>query len=100
MDALSQNTPNAGMMFTMYTPIFGNGSFAIDVPKDGKLDRDWPSVPYLSLEALIYEQMSSNPFTSPNFTYSGQSSGQQGVSGTYTMQDANRQDRYMMGFQQ
>lgn len=98
-DETYQNTPNVSLMFTMYTPTFGNGNFAMQLPSPGEVSQNFPTVPYLPLEALIYEQISSNPSTSPVNSLGGATSGQQVIKGQYTMQDSTTTSRYMQGFQ-
>lgn len=97
---LYQNAPNESLMFTMYSTTFGNGGFQIMPPSPGEVGDGFPSVPYLSLEALIYQQMSSNPLSSPVYTYSGSNTGQQIIGGQLTQQDANSTSRFFQGFAQ
>lgn len=94
-----QNAANVSLMFTMYTPTFGNGNFMIQPPSPGEVGDGFPSVPYLSLEALIYQQQASNPMASPVMIRSGSNTGQQVIAGQYTMQDSTQTTRYSMGFQ-
>jgi hypothetical protein len=96
---LYQNAPNQSLMYTMYTTTFGNGSFMIQPPQPGKIGNAFPTIPYLSIEALIYQQQASNPSMSPINTMSGSHVGQQVISGQYTMQDQNQTNRYQQGFQ-
>lgn len=94
-----QNTPNQSLMYTMYTPTFGNGSFMIQPPSPGEIGQGFPTIPYLPLEAMIYQQQASNPSISPVNTVSGSNTGQQVISGQYTMKDSTQISRYQMGFQ-
>lgn len=94
-----QNAPNESMAFTMYSSTFGNGSFQIAPPSVGEVGDGYPSVPYLSLEALMYSQMSSNPLSSPYTTMSGSNTGQQVIGGQITQQDNTGTSRYQQGFQ-
>lgn len=93
------NTPNLSLMNTMYTTTFGNGGFMITPPSPGEIGQGFPSVPYLALEAIFYQQQASNPASSPVNTLSGSNTGQQVISGQYTMQDNNGTSRYQQGFQ-
>lgn len=93
------NAPNISMMNTMYTPTFGTGNFVIQQPSPGEVSDGFPSVPYMSLEALLYQSQSSNPLSSPVNTLSGSNTGQQVIAGQYTMQDSTQTSRYQMGFQ-
>lgn len=86
------------MMDIMYSTTFGNGSFVIEPPAPGEVDKGFPTVPYVSIEALLYQQQASNPLSSPVNTLSGSNTGQQVISGQYTMQDSNRISRYSMGY--
>lgn len=94
-----QNIPNMSLMFTMYTPTFGNGNFMIQAPSKGEIGAGFPTVPYMPLEAMIYQQQASNPNVSPVNTMSGSNTGQQVISGQYTMQDQTQTSRYQQGFQ-
>lgn len=94
------NSPNMSLMYTMYTPTFGSGSFMIQPPKSGEVGNAFPTVPYLSIEALFYQQQSSNPLSSPINTLSGANVGQQVVNGQYTVSDSTNTSRYMLGSQQ
>ncbi len=93
------NAPNMSMMFTMYTPTFGNGGFVLQPANPAKTGQFFPTIPYLPLEALIYQQQASNPNQSPVNIMSGQSSGQQNVASTQTAQDALGTTRYQLGYQ-
>lgn len=95
MDSSSENQ----MMQAMYTPTFGNGNFEIEAPSKGEVGQGFPKVPYLSIESIFYQQMGSNPLTSPINTLSGTNTGQQVIGGQYTMQDNTQTNRYQMGFQ-
>lgn len=94
------NAPNMSMMFTMYTPTFGNGSFSIQAPPSvDNVQSGFPAVPYLPLEAIIYQQQASNPTSAPVNTISGSNTGEQVTSGTQTTEDATGTSRYLFGTQ-
>lgn len=93
------NAPNMALMNVMYSTTFGNGGFVIQPPGPGEVGSGFPSVPYLSLEALFYQQQASNPLSSPVNTLSGSNVGQQVVQGQYTTTDGSGTSRYMSGFQ-
>lgn len=95
----AQSAPMS-MMDIMYTTTFGNGSFVIQPPSPDEVGQGFPVIPYLSIEALFYQQQASNPVSAPINTMSGAHIGQQVISGQYTMQDSNRTSRYSMGFSQ
>jgi hypothetical protein len=94
-----QNMPNMSMMFTMYNTTFGNGAFAIQPPSPGEVGRGFPTVPYLSLAALFYQQQASNPSLAPVNIKSGNNVGEQVVQGAYTNTDAAGTSRVLSGFQ-
>lgn len=94
-----QNTPNMSMMFTMFTPTFGNGDFIIQPPNPGELGQGFPTIPYLPLEALIYQQQSSNPNISPVNTMAGSNTGQQVISSTQSTNDQTGTPRMIVGNQ-
>jgi hypothetical protein len=95
---LYQNIPSMALTFTMYTPTFGNGSFVIQPASPGEVQSGYPSIPYLPLEAMIYQQQASNPSVSPNNISGGGSSGTQNVSGQQTIQDSNGNTIYQAGY--
>lgn len=86
-DDLSQNMPNASMMYATYTPIFGNMSFQIAPSQTGEVNYNFGQLPYFSLEGLLYMQQVSAS-TRPTSIISGQNTGQQNISGQYTVTGA------------
>ena len=98
-DATFKNAPNASLMFTMYSTTFGNGAFELLPPATGNMEDGFPSIPYLSLEAIIYQQQSSNPLSSPNQTIAGVSAGQQMIGSSQVAQDSTTTPRYYVGTQ-
>lgn len=95
---LSQNTPNDSMMYQTFTPTFGNLSFQIMPSQTGEVSNKFGTIPYLSLESLIYAQQVGAQI-SPINIQSGQNGGQQNIQGSYTIQDANGLTRMVMGYQ-
>src|SRR5580698_2119496 len=93
------NAPNMSLMNIMYTTTFGNGGFVIQPPSPGEVGDGFPSIPYLSQEAVFYQQQASNPLTAPVNTLSGANVGQQVIQGQYTSSDGAGTSRYMQGFQ-
>lgn len=83
---LSQNMPNASLMYQTYTPTFGNINFAIQPSQTGKVNKDFGTLPYLSLEALVYMQQVQAQTNQVNTT-SSQVTGQQNVIGALTVSD-------------
>jgi len=94
------NVPNASLAFTMWSTTFGNGAFVIQPPMPNNVGNDFPAVPYLSLEAVLYEAQSSNPWSAPITTYAGSNTGQQVISSTQTSNDATGTARVLSGNQQ
>lgn len=97
--SMYQNIPNASLAFTMYTTTFGNGSFMIQPPMPNNMGDGFPQIPYLSLEALLYEGQSSNPWSAPLTNYAGSNTGQQVISSTQTANDSTGTSRYLIGTQ-
>lgn len=81
----------------MYTATFGNVNFIIQPSMTGEVSNTFGTVPYVSLESVIYAQQSEAQ-TSPVSVMSGQSSGQQNIQGQYTIQDGNGLTRMVMGY--
>ena len=96
---LYDNIPNMALSFTMYTTTFGNGSFVIQPPQPGDLSDQFPTVPYLSLEALLYTQQASNPSVSPTNIATGVATGQQVIAGSQTANDETGTPRALTGTQ-
>lgn len=97
---VTANAPNRSMMYTMYTTTFGNVDFMIQPPTPGDVAEGFPTVPYLSLEALLYNQQASNPNASPVNTMAGSNTGQQVISSTQSVNDSTGTPRLMTGNQQ
>lgn len=95
-----QNIPTAALAFTMYTTTFGNGNFIIQPPMPNDVGDGFPTIPYLSLEALLYQQQASNPQSAPINTFAGSNTGQQVISSTQTSNDSTGTPRYLLGTQQ
>lgn len=92
---LAQNTTGAPYM--MYTATFGNMNFAITPSMSGPVSNSFSTVPYVSLESIIYAQQIQSQ-TSPVNVVSGQNTGQQNIQGSYTIQDNNGLTRMVMGY--
>ena len=96
---LAANADSDTQMQATYTPTFGNLSFAIQPSMTGEVSNTFGIIPYMSLEALIYQQQ-TNSQIDPGRLLGGQSSGQQNIQGSYTIQDSNGLTRMVMGYQQ
>lgn len=92
---LAANTTGAPM--EMYTATFGNVNFQIQPSMTGEVSNTFGTVPYVSLESVIYAQQGEAQ-TSPINLLSGQNSGQQNIQGQYTVQDSNGLTRMVMGY--
>lgn len=92
---LAQNT--TGGQMEMYTATFGNVNFAIQPSMTGEVSNTFGTVPYMSLESVIYAQQNEAQ-TSPISIQSGQSQGQQNIQGQYTITDGNGLPRMVMGY--
>ncbi len=97
--AATQNIPNASLMFTMYTGAFGNLAFSV-TPPDPKMQGGFPTVPYLSLEALLYASQASNPLSAPLNVLSGGTAGTQNIQGQQQITDSTGTVRMVSGFSQ
>lgn len=98
-DNLAANAPNDSLMYQSFTPTFGNLNFQIQPSMTGEVSNTFGTIPYLSLESLIYQQQMQAQ-VSPTNIVSGQNTGQQNIQGSTTIQDGNGLTRLVMGFQQ
>ena len=94
----SQNTPNASLAYTAFSTVFGNYNFQVIPATPGKIDLGFPTIPYLSLEALLFSQAASNPAVSPTQVIAGISTGQQTVGGQTTARDSTGTTRMSDGY--
>lgn len=84
---VAQNMPNQSLMYSTYTPVFGNLGFNIAPSQTGEINYNFGQMPYFSLEGLIYMQQVSAA-TQPTSILPGQHTGQQNISGQYTVTGA------------
>lgn len=96
---LAANTANTAQMYQTFTPTFGNLNFQIQPSMTGEVSNTFGIVPYLSLESLIYAQQNGAQID-PGNILGGQSSGQQNIQGSTTIQDGAGLTRMVMGFLQ
>jgi hypothetical protein len=94
---MSQNIPNSSMMMLMYSATFGNMSFTVQPASPGEIQAGFPSVPYLSLEALLYNGQMSNPVVAPSNIQTGSTAGVQNIQGGQTITDTSGNIRVSMG---
>jgi len=94
---LGQNT--SGAPYEMYTATFGNVNFQIQPSMTGEVSNTFGTIPYLSLESVIYAQQMQAQI-SPTNIVSGQNTGQQNIQGSTTIQDNSGLTRMVMGYAQ
>ena len=93
---LAANMPNASLMYQTYTPTFGNINFTIQPSQTGEVNSNFQVIPYMSLEAMVYmQQMQAQ--TAPTAVLPGQNTGQQNVTGQFTVTDATGNQRVSIG---
>lgn len=92
---LAQNT--TGAPYELYTGIFGNVNFFVQPSQTGEVSNTFRTVPYVSLEQIIYANNISAQ-VSPTSVLPGQNTGQQNIQGSTTIQDANGLTRLVMGY--
>lgn len=92
------NVGSMALSFTMYSTTFGYGGFTVQPATPGQVQGGFPTIPYLSLEALLYVQQSSNPTTAPAHISGGSTSNQQVIQGQQTIQDNNGNTIYAAGY--
>lgn len=93
---IAMNMPNASLMYSTFTPTFGNIMFQIAPSQTGEVNFGFGTIPYLSLEALLYQQQISAQ-VDPSHIAAGQNSGQQNVKGSYTVTDQAGNVRVQIG---
>lgn len=84
------------LMFSTFTPTFGNILFQIQPSMSGEVSNTFGTIPYLSLESLIYQQQIQAQ-TAPVSILPGQNTGQQNVQGSYTVTDSANNVRVQIG---
>lgn len=63
------------------------------------MEDGFPTIPYVSIEAIFYEQAASNPMQAPYTVYGGGSAGQQVIASSQTANDSTTTPRYLIGTQ-
>lgn len=97
---ITQNVPNASMMMMMYSATFGNMGFTVQPATPGNIQGGFPSVPYMSLEALLYNGQMSNPMTAPTNVMGGATAGTQVIRGSQQVVDDTGTPRVVIGYQE
>jgi hypothetical protein len=93
----AENAPNASMMTLAYSATFGNLGFMVQPATAGEIQAGFPTVPYLSIEALLYNQQMSNPVVATTNISTGSTSGTQNISGSQTVTDNTGNIRVSIG---
>lgn len=94
---VSQNAANPSMMMLMYSAVFGNMAFQVVPASKGEVQDGFNTVPYLSLEGLLYNGQMSNPIVAPHNIQTGSTAGTQNIQGSQTITDASGNIRVSMG---
>lgn len=94
----SVNAPSAALAYTAFSTVFGNYNFMVTPSTPGKIDTGFPSIPYLSLEALLFSQAASNPAVSPTNVIAGTNVAEQATVGQATKPDSTGTTRVSDGF--
>ena len=93
---LAVNMPNASLMFASYTPTFGNLNFQIAPSMSGEVSNTFGTIPYLSLEALIYNQQIQSQTNLANTT-STKITGTQTVTGNISVVNSQGNQTVQIG---
>lgn len=93
---IAQNMPNASLMNTMFTTIFGNIGFMLAPSQTGEVNFAFGIMPYMSLESVIYLQQ-LNSQVDPTSIQPGQHQGQQNITGQYTVTGAAGNQQVAIG---
>jgi hypothetical protein len=97
--AEQQNIPSMALMFTMYSAVFGNYALQIQAPQNGQMMDQYPTLPYQSLESVLYIGQASNPTISPTNIQTGSTSGTQNLVGAQVQSDGTGTARSLNGYQ-
>lgn len=94
---VSANVPNASMMMMAYSSTFGNVNFMIEPASKGQIQEGFVTIPYLSLEALLYNGQMSNQTVAPRQIQTGSTAGTQNLQGGTTVTDSSGNIRVSIG---
>jgi len=94
---VSANAPNASMMMMAYSSTFGNANFQIMPASEGEIQEGFVTVPYLSLESLLYNGQMSNQAVAPRQIQTGSTAGTQNLQGGTTVTDSQGNIRVSIG---
>lgn len=94
---VAANAPNASMMMLMYSSTFGNMAFQIQPATPGEIQEGFSTIPYLSLEAMLYNGQMSNQTVAPRQIQTGSTAGTQNLQGGTTVTDSSGNIRVSIG---
>lgn len=94
---VSSNVPNASMMMMMFSSTFGNMAFQIQPASPGEIQEGFVTIPYLSLEAMLYNGQMSNQAVAPRQIQTGSTAGTQNLQGGTTVTDSSGNIRVSIG---
>lgn len=94
---IAMNMPNQSLMYSTFTPTFGNLNFIIQPSMTGEVSNTFGTIPYLSLESLIYMQQVQSATNQAN-TVSSAVTGQQNVTGSIGVTDSQNNQRVLIGY--
>lgn len=94
---IAENTPNASMMMLMYSSTFGNMAFQVQPASPGEIQAGFATIPYLSLEAMLYNGQMSNQTVAPRQIQTGSTAGTQNIQGSQNITDSTGNIRVSMG---
>lgn len=96
--ANNDNSSDSANLSNSFSTIFGNFGFQVMPATPGKIDTGFPSIPYVSLEALLANAATTNPAINPSNVLSGSSVGEQATTGQNTSRDSTGTTRVSDGF--
>lgn len=85
------------MLPSMYSTTFGNGAFEVRPPKKNRMEDGFPTIPYIPIEAIFYQQQSNTPAVSPQNITTGSTSGILNIRGSQTVTDGTGNVRVQIG---
>jgi len=94
---VTANIPNASMMMLAYSSTFGNVNFMIQPSNPGEIQEGFVTIPYLSLEAMLYNGQMSNQAVAPRQIQTGSTAGTQNLQGGTTVTDSSGNIRVQIG---
>jgi hypothetical protein len=96
-DNYEYNNTSTAALGTMYSTTFGTANFEIRPPKLGNVEDGFPTIPYVPIEAIFFQQQASNPAVATTNVLTGSTAGTQNISGTQTVSDSTGNVRVQIG---